>query len=139
MKKILMIIFIFILCNSLKAIEKTYGDLVVSKLVSVYDGDTFTVNLFNTPDIIGEKISVRMSGVDTQEIKDKDATKRAKAQLAKKFTLDKLIKAKVITLKNIKRDKYFRLDAEVYVDTENLGESLIKQGLGYAYYGGTKE
>jgi endonuclease YncB( thermonuclease family) len=31
-------------------------------------------------------------------------------------------------LKNIKRGKYFRLIADVYVDGVNLGEQLVRQG-----------
>jgi micrococcal nuclease len=40
---------------------------------------------------------------------------------------------KSIVLKNIKRSKYFRLIADVYVDGVDLGEQLTKQGLTVTY------
>ena len=36
-----------------------------------YDGDTITVNIPNTPPIIGIKMPIRISGIDTPEIKGK--------------------------------------------------------------------
>ena len=41
-------------------------------------------------------------------------------------------------MKNIKRGKYYRLVADVYVDSVSLGEQLIKQGLVARCMGKTK-
>jgi endonuclease YncB( thermonuclease family) len=42
-------------------------------------------------------------------------------------------------LKNIKRGKYFRLIADVYVDGVSLGEQLIKQGHAVKFIGKAKK
>lgn len=36
------------------------------------------------------------------------------------------------------RDKYFRIDADVFVDDVDLAQELIKHQLGVAYSGGIK-
>ncbi len=61
------------------------------------------------------------------------------ARKVKQFTVAFLRNAKTIQLKNIAQDKYFRIDADVYADGKNLSAELIKQSLGYAYYGKTKQ
>ncbi|MBT9528863.1 MAG: thermonuclease family protein, partial [Pseudomonas sp.] len=38
----------------------------------------------------------------------------------------------------IRRDKYFRLLAEVWIDGHSLGDLLLKAGLAKVYTGGTK-
>ena len=43
-----------------------------------------------------------------------------------------------IELRNLQRDKYFRLLADVYVDNKSLGARLKRAGLARAYNGGTK-
>ena len=53
--------------------------------------------------------------------------------------VDRLRAAKSIILKNIKRGKYFRLIADVYVDGVNLGKLLIKQNHAVKYKGKTKK
>ena len=45
---------------------------------------------------------------------------------------------KTIELKNLKRGKYFRVVADVYVDGVSLADRLIKAGHGRPYDGGTK-
>jgi len=48
--------------------KETYGDLTVTKLVEVYDGDTFYVDVEGLHPIIGKKMPIRIKGVDTPEI-----------------------------------------------------------------------
>ena len=62
-------IFLAIMYSYSEAASKTYGTVVVSQLVSVYDGDTFKVNIDGWPDIVGKKISIRIYGIDTPEIR----------------------------------------------------------------------
>jgi endonuclease YncB( thermonuclease family) len=106
---------------------------------SIYDGDTFRGTIKGWPPIIGEHIGIRIFGIDCPELKDKKPEIKEKARQAKQFTVDHLRKAKVIELKNLRRDKYFRILADVYVDGKNLGHELIKQGHAKTYDGGTKE
>jgi endonuclease YncB( thermonuclease family) len=109
--------------------DKTYGDAVVVDVLSVYDGDTFRVNIKGYPDIIGSNIPIRISNIDTPEMNDKDKKVRVLAQDAKVFTYLILRKGKLIELRNIRRGKYFRIVAEVYVDGVSLGDELLKAGL----------
>ena len=84
-------------------------------------------------------MSIRINGIDTPELQGKCDKEKQLARLAKQFTVERLRAAKSIVLKNIKRGKYFRLVADVYVDGVNLGEQLIKQGHAVRYKGKTKK
>lgn len=116
-----------------------YGDVVVTKVVSVYDGDTIKVNVSGWPAIVGNKISVRVNGIDTPEMRDKSVKIKELANLAKDFVNRKLRKAEKVELLNMQRDKYFRILADVEIDGNNLGELLIKAKLAKPYDGGTKD
>jgi micrococcal nuclease len=83
-------------------------------------------------------MSIRINGIDTPELRGKCDKEKQLARLANQFTVEHLRAAKSITLKNIKRGKYFRLIADVYIDGANLGEQLIKQGHAVKYQGKTK-
>lgn len=118
--------------------DVTYGNASVKRIISVYDGDTFRCDLYDFPAIIGSNIGVRIYGIDTPEIRDKRPAIKALANKAKQFAKSMLMGSKVIVLKNMRRGKYFRIVAEVYIDEVNLGEELIKRRLAKPYYGGTK-
>jgi len=116
--------------------KKTYGNIIVSRLIDVYDGDTFKVDIDEFPPIIGKNISIRVYGIDTPEIKG-TRTKEL-ANRAKYMARSMLKKAKVIELRDIRRGKYFRIIADVWIDGKNLGQHLIKQGLAKPYFGGKR-
>lgn len=118
--------------------EPTYGSVRVGEVVSIYDGDTFTVNIPGWPGVIGERISVRVYGIDTPEMRDDRPKVRELARAAKQKVVQRLREGKVIELRNLRRDKYFRLLAEVWVDNRSLADELIKAGLAHPYDGGTK-
>ena len=115
-----------------------FDDSPVVELVSVYDGDTITVNIEGWPDIIGHRISIRLKGVDTPEIRDSRESIKEKARQAKMFVVEKLRSSSIIKLQNLERDKYFRIAADVYVDGQKLSEILLEKGLAKKYDGGTK-
>ncbi len=46
---------------------------------------------------------------------------------------ERLRSAKIDELRNMKRGKYFRILADVYVDGENHGKELITKGLAKSY------
>ena len=107
-------------------------------VVSVYDGDTFKINLNCSLAVYCEKVPVRVLGVDCPEIKGKTEKEKQLAQKAKAFTKNFLDNGP-ISLTNCSRDKYFRLLCEVKNSQgQNLADELIKRDLGYKYYGGTK-
>jgi len=114
---------------------QTYGSLQIDEVVSVYDGDTIKVNINELHPIVGEKISVRINGVDTPEIKGKCAQERELAKLARAYVTEKLKGAKHIEIRNIQRGKYFRLVADVYADERDLGELLLQAKLAVPYDG----
>ncbi|BBN59294.1 thermonuclease family protein [Hydrogenovibrio marinus] len=120
------------------ATEKTYGSAMVSEVTSIYDGDTFRVNINGWPAVVGHHIPIRLNGADTPEMRGKCQFEKDLARQAKQFTVSQLRSAKVIELKNIMRGKYFRLVADVYVDGKSLAEELLQRKLAVAYEGGTK-
>ena len=40
-----------------------YGTVTVSKVISVYDGDTFRVNIDSLPPIVGKNIRIRVNSI----------------------------------------------------------------------------
>lgn len=107
--------------------------------VKNYDADTVTFNIKGVHPLIGEKISVRVNGLDTPEIKGKLPCEKDAARAAQRLVQSLLKNAKVINLENINRDKYFRILADVVIDGKNLTDILLKNKLGYAYHGETKQ
>ena len=107
-------------------------------VASVYDGDTFKINLNCSVAVYCEKVPVRVSGVDTPEIKGKTAKEKRLAQKAKAFTKNFLAQ-RPVSLTDCSRDKYFRLLCNVTNGQgQNLAQELIKRDLGYEYWGGKK-
>jgi micrococcal nuclease len=127
-----------LISNNLLAEEPTYGNIIVDKVGTVYDGDTFSVTINQWPEIIGKNISVRLKNVDTPEMKGACYQEILKAREAKKFTVQRLRSAKKVELKNMSRDKYFRIDADVFIDGKDLAQELINNQLATAYSGGIK-
>jgi len=111
--------------------------VLVTDIVSVYDGDTFRVNVAHWPAFFSP-MSIRVRGIDTPEMKGQCDREKELAQKAKKFTKETLENAKRVELHNLGRDKYFRVLADVMIDGKNLTDLLIKKGLGRPYDGGTK-
>jgi endonuclease YncB( thermonuclease family) len=115
-----------------------YGTVTVSKVISVYDGDTFRVNIDSLPPIVGKNIPIRVNGVDTPEIRGKCQYEKNLALDARDFVRNKLANAKEIKLTNLQRGKYFRVVASVLVDGVSLEQELLDKKLAYSYDGGTK-
>jgi|SRR5690554_3099989 len=120
------------------AAPKEYGHAVVDEVTSIYDADTFTVNIHGWPSIVGERISVRVKGIDAPEIRGKCRAEIIRARRAKEFTVEQLRSAKRIELKNLGRDKYFRILADVFVDGRSLAQQLVQQDFARLYDGGRK-
>ena len=83
-------------------------------------------------------MAIRVNGIDTPEMNGKCEVEKLLARKAKQQTVYMLRGAKVIELKNIKRGKYFRLVADVFVDDVNLSQILIDSKLAVPYDGTTK-
>ncbi len=115
-----------------------YGTVKVSKVISVYDGDTFRVDIDSLPPIVGKNIPIRLNGVDTPEIQGKCQQEKDLALEARDFVRNKLVNAKEIKLSKLQRGKYFRVVADVYVDGISLEQELLDNELAYKYTGGKK-
>lgn len=120
------------------AAEGPYGKVRLDEITSIYDGDTFRATIRDWPAVIGRRVPVRIAGIDTPELRDKRPAVRALALKAKQFSVQRLRSARHVELRNIRRDKYFRLLGDVWVDGSNLGAMLIRAGLAKPYDGGTK-
>ena len=136
-KNVRLIAFLFIFV-SFTANAKDYGNVTVSEVTSIYDADTFRVNIEGYPPIAGERIPVRVLCVDAPELRGKCESEKIKARQAKQFTVEALRSANNIELRNIERGKYFRILADVYVDGKNLANGLIKSGHARSYDGGKR-
>lgn len=123
------------------AIENCLHDATTFRCVKYlrnYDADTVTVRIPDVHPLIGENISVRVNGVDTPEIKGKLPCEKSAAKTAKNLVENLMKRAKRIDLKNVGRDKYFRILADVEVDGQLLSSLLLKNHLAYEYHGETK-
>lgn len=132
------ILVLSLVLNTSFAADKDFDSVVVDEVTSIYDGDTFRVNVKAWPDIIGHRVPVRVNGIDTPEIRGKCQYEKDLARKAKQFTVRLLRNAKIIELQNINRGKYFRVLADVSVDGRDFGESLVSNGLAVRYGGGIK-
>lgn len=138
MKRTALFLSAFVLLSTITH-AKTYESVTVEKVVSVYDADTFRVNISGWPPIVGESIPIRLKHVDAPEIRGKCEIEKKWAKLGKDFTTYQLKRAKTIELRNMERGKYFRLLSEVYLDGVSLSDMLIKNNMARSYEGGTRK
>lgn len=131
-------IFLLFLMLTLCRAEQSYGNAMVKKVERVYDGDTIVVDLYDLPEIIGEDISIRIDDIDTPELRAKNKLIKRLAYRAREFLRIKVDQARSIELRNLKRGKYFRLVADVYLDGINIGELMVSAGYAVKYDGGKK-
>ena len=109
--------------------DKLYPDVKVSRLLRVIDGDTFACDIDEHSAIAGKNISIRLRGINTPELRSGNPEERKSAILEKQRLSDLLTNARVLELRNIDRDKYLRIDADVYIDGEPLLPKLNPQYL----------
>lgn len=134
-------LLIFLMATTGYAKDCTHetNSLKCVRYVKNYDADTVTFEIPNVHPIIGRQISIRVSGVDTPELRTKDKCEKQLGYKAKEYVAHLFKNAKRIDLGNIQRGKYFRIVAEVQIDGEFLSEKLLKKGYAYPYEGGTKK
>ena len=130
MKRILFLLGLLLLCGcSTPQSEQRYPDVKASRLLRVIDGDTFRCDIDEHSAIAGKNISIRLRGINTPELRSRNPEERKSAILEKQRLSDLLTNARVLELRNIDRDKYFRIDADVYIDGEPLLPKLNQQYL----------
>jgi micrococcal nuclease len=116
------------------------GSRFLCKCIKVYDGDTITVafkpfQINNDENIY--KYSIRLSGIDTPEIRTKNIDEKKKAIEIRDILKEKILN-KFIYVQCGKFDKYGRLLGCVFYDDININEWLINEGFANKYDGGTK-
>ena len=117
-------------CVALASAALASEQRVPAAVLSVYDGDTITVEARIWPGLTWTG-SVRVRGVDTPEIRGKCAAEKAAAIAARDFVL-----GDAVTLAGVAHGKYAgRVVADVVLsDGRNLATVLIEAG--YAPYEG---
>ena len=109
--------------------------LTPDQIVSVYDGDTFKIDLPDMHPLFGDDLSIRLFGVDSPEMRGTGDKVRSLAMQAQEMTEKALKGAKKIELRNPQRGKYFRIVSEVWIDGESLADMLKAKNLAKDYDG----
>jgi len=103
-----------------------------------YDGDTCYI-IYESLPLTLQKMSVRILGIDTPEIKGECLEEKELAIKGREFANRMFREAKVIEFKNLKWDKYGgRILSNVYLDGVLYSSSIIEEGLARSYDGGKK-
>jgi len=110
---------------------------VIADVVSVYDGDTLKVDAHPWPQIT-LRVSVRINGIDTPELRGHCIAEKDQAALARDRTRE-LVGQQVI-LSHLFLGKYAgRVVADVTTPTGiNVAQTLVTEGLARTYDGGTR-
>ncbi|MFT2112208.1 thermonuclease family protein [Marinomonas sp. 2405UD68-3] len=132
-------LFLTLMLSLIAPVSSYAQDIIVSRVVSVYDADTFRVDIEGWPDIVGKNMPIRVKGVDAPEIRGKCVSEKKDAKVARDFTRSLLESGARVELRNLKRGKYFRFLADVYIDNVLLSERLISNGLARPYDGGRRD
>ena len=105
----LLLLFTTLPCNAFDA-----------KVISVTDGDT--IHVINQ----SLKITVRLSGIDTPELKQMYGNE------AKDILSEKILN-KIVTIKGISKDRYGRLIGDIFLNDRWINFELIKEGIAWHY------
>ena len=108
----------------------------------VIDGDTVELDVYfpvRKKVRLVETVVVRILGIDSAEIRDKDPEKRAKAKAAKEF-LRVVIEHCDCQVELVNPDKYGgRWDGKVYQGSASLADVMIQVGHAVPYSGGKRD
>lgn len=112
--------------------------LTCGKVIKVYDGDTLTIaSKLPYEGCPVYRFSVRINGIDCPEMRTKNLNEKTCAKMAKAKVYDAVF-GKIVTLQNVKLEKYGRVLADVYIGDVSLGDMLCQYNLAVKYDGGTK-
>lgn len=121
------------------------GKTFYAKFCNVYDGDTFTAVFKYNSEII--KYRCRCFGYDSPEMRQPaNATNRNKKKELARNARDRLVdllgkhESQLIRIECLDFDKYGRILVIVHnmVDEDSINTTMVKEGYGKEYYGGTK-
>lgn len=130
-------IIFFSLQSKAETAEETQK--LIGTVLRVYDGDTIFVNLPNVHPVFGSNLGIRLNNLDTPEldgacVQEKDLAKKAKDRVVALLPV-----GSEVTLINLRRDKYFRVLADVYTQgIISINNTLLMEKLAVPYTGGVK-
>ena len=103
-------------------------------VVSVYDGDTITVNLDLGLGITRIKEKIRLYGINTPELRGGTIEEKAKGIEARDFLRNKILnRTIIIQTRKDKSGKYGRLLGIVWQGDINLNRLMISEGHAVEY------
>jgi micrococcal nuclease len=139
MKQLTYILIFILLIVAAKVNAQTWIEPRVYKDNLCYDGDTCYVTATVLPESL-QKMSVRILGIDTPEIRGECDEEKALAKQGKVFANDLFKAAKLIEYRDLEWDKYGgRILSNVYLDGELYSKKIIDAGLARPYFGDKKE
>lgn len=99
-----------------------------AKVIKVVDGDTVKLEI-DLGFHITWSTNCRLSGINADELKDRNPLLKEAAQIAKKYLETILPEGEIVTIKSKSLDKYKRPIAEIITKNGiNVNEDLIKSG-----------
>ena len=107
-------------------------------VIKVYDGDTITIAQklpYETSPLF--RFTIRLHGIDSPEIKTKDASEKKYAERSRD-ALHELLFQKTVTLRNISLEKYGRILADVYYNDIHVNKWLLDNKYAIPYDGSKK-
>lgn len=124
---------LFLLCAGILSAEvpPAHDCSYVAKVSSVYDGDTYTVDIYLGLGVWLHDQKIRLLGYDTPEVR---GDSREAGLVSRDFVRD-LMNGKTVILRtpNDQKGKYGRWLADVSIEVEgkqaDLGELLLNKGL----------
>ena len=101
-----------------------------ANIISIYDGDTVTGDIDLGFGIWIRKQKFRLIGINTPEIRTKDADEKIRGYAARDRLIE-LIGDKTVRIRSFGKGKYGRWLVEIYIDddeTRSVNQMLISEG-----------
>ena len=139
MKKLILILLVLAACHAVPSKAIAHDDYSPDELLSYFeferciDGDTLKVKNNALPDIFGRNLSIRVRGLDTPELRGKCSHEKKLAVRSKDFCSFLMKNAENIEFKNLERGKFFRVVADVHIDSKNYANQMIFNDHGRVY------
>lgn len=96
------------------------------KNLRVIDGDTIAVE-------VTQKIKLRLSRINTPELRSKDPEEKERALAAKAYVENRLAEGKVVKFITYEIGNFGRFLVDIFIDGSNLNNELIEKGLATLY------
>ena len=133
---LMLILWAIIFAGNVFAKERiAYPNGYQAKILSVYDGDTFTADIYSFPQFFVQA-HVRIRGIDTAEIRGKCDAEKQQAQKAKAHLQKLLPLNSIVTLNHVELGTYAgRIIADVRTDSvQDIGAQMIASNFARPYH-----